>query len=181
MVEWHRWLNGHEFEQTPGDSKGQGSVACCNPWGLRVGHDLATEQQLSRMQGRTWVLSHLKKFNQKGRQREWIVKHIFLGLSLPIFEALVPGPLCCAVLCLVAQSCPTLRPHGLSARLLCPWGFSRQEYWSGLPCPPPGDLPNSGIEPRSLTLEADSLPAELPGKPSRTSADTKIYGCSNPL
>ena len=33
--------------------------------------------------------------------------------------------------------------------MLCPWGFSREEYWSGLPCPPPGDLPNSGIEPSS--------------------------------
>ena len=41
-----------------------------------------------------------------------------------------------------------LWPHGLElSRLLCPWGFSRQEYWSGLPCPPPGDLPNPGIEP----------------------------------
>ena len=36
-------------------------------------------------------------------------------------------------------------------------GFSRQEYWSGLPCPPPGDLPDPGIEPRSLALQADSL------------------------
>ena len=37
------------------------------------------------------------------------------------------------------------RPHGLQpARLLCPWGFSRQEYWSDLPCPPPGDLHNPG-------------------------------------
>ena len=44
-----------------------------------------------------------------------------------------------------------LRPHGLwPARLLCPWGFSRQEYWSGLPFPSPGDLPNQGIEPRNL-------------------------------
>ena len=33
--------------------------------------------------------------------------------------------------------------------MLCPWGFSKEEYWSGLPCPPPGDLPNSGIEPGS--------------------------------
>ena len=33
MVGWHHWLNGHEFEQTPGDSEGQGSLACCNPWG----------------------------------------------------------------------------------------------------------------------------------------------------
>ena len=43
-------------------------------------------------------------------------------------------------------------------------GFSRQEHWSGLPCPPPGDLPNSGTEPRSLALEADSLLSEPPGK-----------------
>ena len=54
------------------------------------------------------------------------------------------------------------------ARLLCPWGFSRQEYWSGLPCPPPGDLPNPEIEPRSATLQADSLPSEPPGKPRLT-------------
>ena len=45
--------------------------------------------------------------------------------------------------------------------------FSRQEYWSGLPCPHPGDLPNAGIEPRSPTLQADSLPPEPPGKPWR--------------
>ena len=44
-------------------------------------------------------------------------------------------------------------------------GFSSQEYWSGLPGPPPGDLPDPGIEPGSPALPADSLPAELPGKP----------------
>ena len=49
--------------------------------------------------------------------------------------------------------------------LLCPWGFSREEYWSGLPCPLPRNLPNPGIEPESPALQADSLPAELPGKP----------------
>jgi len=42
--------------------------------------------------------------------------------------------------------------------------FSRQEYWSGLPFPSPGDLPNPGIEPRSPALQADSLPSEPPGK-----------------
>ena len=35
MVGWHHWLNGHEFEQTPGDSEGQGSLACCSPWRLK--------------------------------------------------------------------------------------------------------------------------------------------------
>ena len=44
-------------------------------------------------------------------------------------------------------------------------GFSRQEYWSGLPFPSPGDLPNLGIKPRSPTLQADSLPAKPQGKP----------------
>ena len=46
-------------------------------------------------------------------------------------------------------------------------GFSRQEHWSGLPCPPLGNLPNPGIEPRSPTLQADSLPTEPPGKPQK--------------
>ena len=44
-------------------------------------------------------------------------------------------------------------------------GFSRKEYWSRLPFPSPGDLPNPGIEPRSLTLQADALTSEPPGKP----------------
>ena len=60
----------------------------------------------------------------------------------------------------------SLLPRGLqSARLLCPGGFSRQEYWNGLLHPPPGALHNLGIEPRSPTLQADSLPFEPPGKP----------------
>ena len=42
-------------------------------------------------------------------------------------------------------------------------GFSRQEYWSGLPFPSPGDLPNPGIEPGSPTLQADALTSEPPG------------------
>ena len=44
-------------------------------------------------------------------------------------------------------------------------GFSRQEYWSGFPCPSPGNLPNPGIKPRSPALQADALPSEPPGKP----------------
>ena len=45
-----------------------------------------------------------------------------------------------------------------------PMGFSRQEDWSGLPFPSPGDLPDPGIEPRSPTLQADALTSEPPGK-----------------
>ena len=75
---------------------------------------------------------------------------------------------CCTMLCLVAQLCLTLcdpMDNMQPARLLYPWRFSRQEYWSGLPCPPPGNLPNPGIKPRSPELQADSLPAEPQGKP----------------
>ena len=43
--------------------------------------------------------------------------------------------------------------------------FSRQEYWSGLPFPSPGNLPDPGINPRSPALQVDSLPSELLGKP----------------
>ena len=63
---------------------------------------------------------------------------------------------------LVTQSCLTLcdPKEPLSME------FSRQEYWSGLPLPSPGDLPNPGIKPGSPVLQADSSPTELPGKPS---------------
>ena len=54
----------------------------------------------------------------------------------------------------VAQSCLTLCDP---LRLLCPWDFSRQEYWSGLPFPSPGDLPDPGIEPGSPALQAEAF------------------------
>ena len=50
-------------------------------------------------------------------------------------------------------------------------GFSRQEYWSRLPFPPPVGLPNPGIEPRPPALQADSLPSEPPWKPKNTRMD----------
>ena len=46
--------------------------------------------------------------------------------------------------------------------------FPRQDYWSGLPCPPSGDLPNPGIKSRSLALQVDSLLSEPPGSPRIT-------------
>ena len=66
----------------------------------------------------------------------------------------------------VAQSCPTLcDPMDSSLHQAPPsMGFSRQEYWSGLLFPSPRNLPNPGIEPRSLTLQTDALPSEPPGK-----------------
>ena len=72
-----------------------------------------------------------------------------------------------ACVCSVTQSCPTRPwPHGLPGS--SGHGIFRQEYWSRLPFPPPGDLPNLGTEPKSPTspaLQVDSLPAEPSGKP----------------
>ena len=63
---------------------------------------------------------------------------------------------------LVAKLCPTLAtPWTVAHQAPLPMGFSKQEYWSGFPCPPPEDLPNPGIEPGSPALQADSLPTEL--------------------
>ena len=69
------------------------------------------------------------------------------------------------------QSCPTLQPYELYIACQAPLstGFSRQEYWSVLLHPPPGDLPNPGIEPASLAapaMQEDSLPLSHQGSPS---------------
>ena len=48
MVGWHHQISEREFEQTPGDSEGQESLACCSPWDHRVRHDLATQQAQHR-------------------------------------------------------------------------------------------------------------------------------------
>ena len=63
---------------------------------------------------------------------------------------------------LVTKSCKTLAiPRTVARQAPLSMGFSRQEYWSRLPFPSPGNLPNSGIEPGSPALQADSLPTEL--------------------
>ena len=82
--------------------------------------------------------------------------YFWVGVCLP--TALSP----CAVL-----------SHSVVSNSATPWtvahqaplsmGISSPDYWSGLPCPPPGDLPNPGIEPRSRALQMYSLPSEPPG------------------
>ena len=108
--EWQRmrWLDGitDEFEQAPGDSEGQGSLACCSPWGCRVGHDWATEQQ--------------------------------------------------------QKACFLL-------------GFPRQEYWSGLPFPSLGDLPDPGIKPHLLHWQVYSLLLSQPESPKNIQSEYTMY------
>ena len=78
----------------------------------------------------------------------FIFKHLSLSLSL------------------VTKLCPTLTTSWtIACQATLSMGFFRQEYWSGLPFPSPGDLPEPGIEPGSPALKADPLPTELWGKP----------------
>ena len=75
----------------------------------------------------------------------------------------------------------SLRPHGLQPSGSNPsMGFPRQEYWSGLPVPSPGDLPDPGIEPAALALSGGFFTTEPPGKPTLAIIElqiriTKIY------
>ena len=62
MVGWHHWLNGHDFEQTLGDTEGQVSLMCCSPWGRRVRHNWATEQQQNIYQNIYWERTIGNKF-----------------------------------------------------------------------------------------------------------------------
>ena len=69
--------------------------------------------------------------------------------------------------CSVTKSCLTLCDStDCTHQAPLSMGFSRQEYWSGLPCPPPGDLPNPGIKPASPALNVDSLPLSHLGVPT---------------
>ena len=73
---------------------------------------------------------------------------------------------CCAVLSRSVVS-NSATPWTVAHQAPLSMGFSRQEHWSSLPCPPPGDLSNAGIKPTSPVLQVD-LPSEPPGKPQNT-------------
>ena len=90
-----------------------------------------------------------------------VCKSISIAFSLKLFFVCM----CVSVSHLVMSD--SLPPYGLCVAQKAPlcMEFSRQEYWSGLPFPSPGDLPNPGIEPGSPTLQVDSLPSEPPGMP----------------
>ena len=101
------------------------------------------------------ILKHLPNFCRVPLTDTWVrlaSKLLYKSDPLKAYEALVP------------QSCLTLPPRWTAARQApLSMGFSRQEYWSGLPFPSPGNLPHPGIELTSPALQADSLLSELPG------------------
>ena len=74
-------------------------------------------------------------------------------------------------------------PWTIACQASLSMGFSKQEYWSGLPCPPPGDLLDPGIKPMSLmspSMQAGSLPLEPPRKPLKKAEhqDLMLLNCS---
>ena len=79
-------------------------------------------------------------------------------------------------MCVCVLSCVPLvvTPWTVVYQASLSMGFSRQEYWSGLPFPSPGDHPDPGIEPRSPALQADTLPSEPPENPTIKKAECQI-------
>ena len=145
MVEWHHWLHGHEFEQPPRVGDGQGSLACCSPWSHKVGHNWATELN--------WITP----------PNPFFFPHLSEKLSTGLLPPSMWKNVKVNVKVLVAQLCLTLC-NPMDCSPLGSMEFSRQEHWSGLPFPSPGDFPDPGTEPRSPALQVDSLPSEPPGK-----------------
>ena len=82
---------------------------------------------------------------------------------------------------LVAPSCPTLCDPMDCSPLSSSVHGDAPEYWSGLSFPSPGDLPDPGIKPESLELQADSLPSELPGKPHVSNNNSLHLLCAQML
>ena len=152
-------------------------MGLCSPTKDQTHTSALEVQSLNHWNAREFLrILMFKRKNRKKLSIETVHRQILI-VRLLLRGLLV---LCCAALSSSVVS-NSLQSHGLQAtRLLCPWGFSRQEYWSGLPCPPPGDLPNPGIGPRSLALQMDSLPSEPPGKPKNRVAYPFSRGSSWP-
>ena len=141
MIPWRRkWQPTPVF--LPGKSKGQRSLAGCRPWG----HNFATTEQQQRELIYVPMRRHRDLRNSKSR-----------SVKLDTYE-------CCASLLSHVRVFAITWTVVHQAPLFM--GFSRKGYWSGLPCPSPGDHPNPGIEPGSPALQVDSLPAEQPGNNS---------------
>ena len=164
MAGWHHQLDGYEFEWTPGVADGQGGLECCSPWGHKSQAWLSNWTELNWTDTNTW-------WNRDGK---WIKGNkikieIFKGRNScgqhlsksesPISSGKTMLGLCAELL----QSCPNLcdprdhNPPGSSVH-----GMLQARALEGLPCPPPGDLPNPGIEPTSHWRAGSSLAP--PGK-----------------
>ena len=80
-VGWHHWLNGHEFEQAPGDSEGQGSLVCCSPWGHKI------RTWLSNWTAATGTWTSEKRMTVSGSIRDDFIKMVIISLFFRIGDS----------------------------------------------------------------------------------------------
>ena len=78
MVGWHHWLNGHEFEHTPGDAEGQGSLGYCSPWGHKELN--MTEQLNNNNQDHAHITGNNKLINRLNKDPPPSVPYIYVNL-----------------------------------------------------------------------------------------------------
>ena len=110
-------------------------------------------------------------------KKEKQMKRHQVSAGCPFKKQRVPLRCCNGAGGLVAKSCLTLAtPWTVAHQAPLSMGFSRQEYWSGLPFPSPEDLSDPGIKPGSPALQAGSLPTEIRGKPSYNGGVAQTVG-----
>ena len=114
---------------------------------------------------------NLKSTVQTARKQIWKHTHTHTCVFLHPSMKVKVKSLSCVQFLVTLQTVAHQAPRSM--------GFSRQEYWSGLTFPSPGDLPDPGIEPSSPTLQADSLLSEPPGNPSICIKNHEFSGTSN--
>ena len=136
-IQWTR------VEQTPGDSGGQRGLVCCSPWGCKESDTAWQPNSIYDVPG--IVLDT----GQGGKDANSPCPHVTLQLSGGV------------LLFLVTKS----TPRTVAFQTPLSMKFSRQEYWSGLPLPSPGDLPNQELNPCLLHWQADSLLLSHQGSP----------------
>ena len=128
-MHWRR-----KWQPTPvflsGESQGQGSLVGCRLWGH-------TESDTTEV-------------TQQQQQHALPLSSCYLSTEVSFADVLYP----LVVHATLLQLCPTQTPQTVAHQAPLSMGFARQEYWSGLPCSPPGDLPNPGIKPTSLKSPA---------------------------
>ena len=187
MAGLHHLLDGRMFKWTPVVGDGQGGLAFCNSWGHK---ELDTTEWLKWSElihihmccAGLCLVAQLclslcdpidgsspgSSFQNSPGNNTRVDYHTLLQVDLPNPRVKSKSPTLCV--CVLLPSCVRL--------FLTPWtvicqgplstGFCRQEYWSGLSFPSPGDLPYPEFEPRSLEFQTDALSSELLGKPKNT-------------
>ena len=149
-----RWILHHQLPGSPGDTEWRYRI-----WARSVRNDFLEE-----------VISKLSEWVQRTRTNinSSLKLQVFCKMFLNMF-VFPPNKIYVLSHFNHVWLCNSVNCSPWTDRLLCPWGLSRQEYWSGLPCPPPGDLPNPGIEPESLMSSA------LAGRFFTTSAIWEVF------